>query len=243
MKTKGLIKKGILALAVSCSSAQAGIVLGTTEPSADVLVDEIYGTLRVNTIINSTASQGSRGSGFSVAGTGQFDISAIVIDAGGNGALATGFEFTVSIIQAASGETAYDQTFTAVGGSSVTNAQFTSAIGGSLVGEETFAADGLVTAANQYLTFEFTNAIQVDAGTEYAVMIQTNGLFNQREGNNVTGDLNRILFNTASTQTPDSSTDGSRGLRFSVLGTAVPEPSSTALLGLGGLALILRRRK
>ncbi len=30
---------------------------------------------------------------------------------------------------------------------------------------------------------------------------------------------------------------------FTVDGTAVPEPSSTALLGLGGLALILRRRK
>lgn len=30
---------------------------------------------------------------------------------------------------------------------------------------------------------------------------------------------------------------------FEVTGTAIPEPSSTALLGLGGLALILRRRK
>jgi hypothetical protein len=38
-------------------------------------------------------------------------------------------------------------------------------------------------------------------------------------------------------------TGNGRGLGTVLTGTAVPEPSSMALLGLGGLALILRRRK
>ena len=44
----------------------------------------------------------------------------------------------------------------------------------------------------------------------------------------------------------DPSTHSGNHVRFSeilVQGTAVPEPTTTALLGLGGLALILRRRK
>ena len=78
------------------------------------------------------------------------------------------------------------------------------------------------------------------------VFVTTNGAFNQLEGNaNVAGGnaLARLQLNTTTTNTPATSGTGSRDFRFSVAGTAVPEPSSAALLGLGGLALILRRRK
>ncbi len=40
-----------------------------------------------------------------------------------------------------------------------------------------------------------------------------------------------------------SNPDGTQVRQITFAETAVPEPSSTALLGLGGLALILRRRK
>jgi hypothetical protein len=57
---------------------------------------------------------------------------------------------------------------------------------------------------------------------------------------NFTGDLGveyRLVFDDGGAQTFNG---GISALSFS---QAVPEPSSTALLGLGGLALILRRRK
>jgi hypothetical protein len=53
------------------------------------------------------------------------------------------------------------------------------------------------------------------------------------------------IFNTAATDTSMTLTAGNPGntSAVSLAHFAVPEPSSTALLGLGGLALILRRRK
>jgi hypothetical protein len=53
------------------------------------------------------------------------------------------------------------------------------------------------------------------------------------------------IFNTAATDTSMTLTAGNPGGTgaVSLAHFAVPEPSSTALLGLGGLALMLRRRK
>jgi len=51
------------------------------------------------------------------------------------------------------------------------------------------------------------------------------------------------IVDAASTITPTFTTDGNRPSIVVAEFTAIPEPSTTALLGLGGLALILRRRK
>ena len=50
-----------------------------------------------------------------------------------------------------------------------------------------------------------------------------------------------IRFNITTSHSGDNGFAGLSEVRFD--GTTVPEPSTTALLGLGGLALILRRRK
>lgn len=76
-----------------------------------------------------------------------------------------------------------------------------------------------------------------DASNDSAAVSRTNGTTGN--GNSITGTF------TADAITQDITLTGSDvGLTGYVLRvTPVPEPSSTALLGLGGLALILRRRR
>jgi hypothetical protein len=59
------------------------------------------------------------------------------------------------------------------------------------------------------------------------------------------GEWDAILANVTSITLGGNAYGGSENLGYDniALNAAVPEPSSTALLGLGGLALILRRRK
>lgn len=80
----------------------------------------------------------------------------------------------------------------------------------------------------------------------------TNGTFFDGtfvDGTTPTANPSYLRFNglTGATLTIADHTTGSATLRSALSGfqivEAVPEPSSTALLGLGGLALILRRRK
>jgi len=67
------------------------------------------------------------------------------------------------------------------------------------------------------------------------------GIFGDNSGDNTVGSraANFALFDTVLTASEVSTLGGANGALIS----AVPEPSSTALLGLGGLALILRRKK
>ncbi|MBK1831876.1 PEP-CTERM sorting domain-containing protein [Verrucomicrobiaceae bacterium R5-34] len=78
-----------------------------------------------------------------------------------------------------------------------------------------------------------------DAGTLNGVAITTGSA-----GGNLTADGRNDLVTAASSVIIDATAgDGWAIGGVDILVTAVPEPSSAALLGLGGLALILRRRK
>ncbi len=101
-------------------------------------------------------------------------------------------------------------------------------VGFSLVSgwDSTLSATGLVSNVGS------VNAVGLTSGT---AITGANGNFDQGHGT--------IVFDSAVssfTLTENSGAADTVTLQFS---TAIPEPSSTALLGLGGLAFILRRRR
>jgi len=93
-------------------------------------------------------------------------------------------------------------------------------------GEYTFAS-GLVLDSSKLYTFRFSSTTS-DGSLDIAARVQVTQP-NALEG---------TMLNTAG-----APADTGFDPRLTVTAQAVPEPSSAALLGLGGLALILRRRK
>lgn len=116
-------------------------------------------------------------------------------------------------------------------------------------GTEVAVSTNLVTipGANGAFSALFSNQVLSD-NTVYTLSFTTdNGLVTQVDhaafrmgltaANNPLGSTGKLFYNTGNPPFGDN-----REIAFTV-NTAIPEPSSTALLGLGGLALILRRRK
>ncbi|MGB0774462.1 MAG: PEP-CTERM sorting domain-containing protein [Akkermansiaceae bacterium] len=93
-----------------------------------------------------------------------------------------------------------------------------------------------------------SGSVTVDGVTRtFTSRIYDGTLVNASAGGGAVGDYMLFSGLSGSTQTitmggiDSSNRTGLNG--FEIIGTAVPEPGSTALLGLGGLALILCRRK
>lgn len=88
----------------------------------------------------------------------------------------------------------------------------------------------------------------LEANTSYAFYMDVSdpslgGQFAFLRTTSGAGDSGSIYAGGAFYQDDAIKTGGARDAGLALRGTLVPEPSSAALLGLGGLALILRRRK
>ena len=250
MRFTKLSLTAVAALSLLGTYTNADIIVSNAEPTDGVILDAIFGNARQNGIINSEAAQGSRGSGFTLAstpGVSQFDISSVTVD--GRGTTAANTEITVSIFSGS----AYNTTFAAPGGTIVDSSDFVAATGVTLISEETFTVGtgGLMFATNDFVTFEFDSDIRVNADSDLTVLFSTSGgAFNNFDGNNNANQdppigNSRFLFATGTTSL-STPTGSSRDFRFAIGGAAVsaiPEPSSLALLGCGALGLVSRRRR
>lgn len=122
--------------------------------------------------------------------------------------------------------------------------------GGTFLGSSTNAIDVNNTAFSERLTWNFDNIVLADSSTEYGLVFSSD----TTDGNDVQARLtaadagsgsfvNTYDGGTADGNDADNSSPNNFDAKFAVTYETIPEPSSTALLGLGGLALLLRRRK
>jgi hypothetical protein len=123
--------------------------------------------------------------------------------------------------------------------------------GGTFVGSSANSIDVEGTAALGALNYTFANIALTDSTAQYAFVFSTTATDDTavsarlQVARNSSGAFANSYDGGSSSNNADGSAPTSYETRFAVTydTVAVPEPSSAALLGLGGLALILRRRK
>ncbi|GHC52555.1 PEP-CTERM sorting domain-containing protein [Roseibacillus persicicus] len=240
-----LLASTTLATAAMLGSASGAVVVSATEPSTDIITSfNPNGNINSNLFpLTGTApspivgnNNHARGEFFSLpdgTGTG-FEITAISIVKSGNQTFSSD---TITLFVFEGTETE----FTTGTGHTVASSSFYEGTTVTPLYSEAFTVDGLI-SNDSFVTFVLNTPILVNESSDFGFFLTydpslgTNpDRFGYSENQNVGGQRFSIT-------TTAHGGVGTRGMDFYITGTAIPEPSSLALLALGGFAFARRRR-